>query len=64
MRIASRITGIPFLTPYNEGFENQKYIIDNVVLPANGLISNGIDVLVEEEGAVEGVFHDGEALGS
>lgn len=38
--------------------------VQEVILPAQPLERNGVDVLVEDEGQADGETHDGESLGA
>jgi hypothetical protein len=47
-----------------DDLEEQEDTVDDVVLPLDGTESDGVDVLVEDEGDVDGQVHDDQTLGS
>lgn len=47
-----------------DDLEEQEDTVDDVVLPLDGTEGDGVDVLVEDEGDVDGQVHDDQTLGS
>lgn len=48
----------------NEDLRSKEDAVDNVILPANGVEGNRVDVLVEEEGRGDAEVQPGETLGT
>jgi len=48
----------------NGQFKSQPAVVDNIVLPCDVLDGNWVDVVVEEQSAVDEEEHDGETLGT
>src|SRR5579859_3647270 len=57
-----RSLGLRIEEVHGKQFNKKPYIIDNVILPANSLECDGIDVIVEEESGVDAEEHDGKTL--
>lgn len=58
------VTGFDVELPDDEELEAEPAAVDDVVLPLDGTESDGVDVLVEDEGDVDGQVHDDQTLGS
>ena len=49
---------------YSGNFDKDPHAVHDVVLPTDGVQSNGVDICVEEDGEPNGKLLNGDALGS
>ena len=58
------VAGLDVEAVDDDELDEEPDVVDDVVLPAEGVERDGVDVAVEEEGQVDTQEHDGDALGA